>query len=296
MAGRKKPQMSARYGALLVLLLFLMVVPSPAQAHKPGGIDKATEAMPPLPDILKQATFDQHPGAALPLNLRFTDDTGQEQTLGHYFESGRPVILSLNYYECDNLCPLVLDGLVRGMNGVALKIGDEFDVVSVSIDPTETPALAAQLKKRFVDRYGRSGAAQRWAFLTGEKAQIDQLAAAVGVNYAYDEARAQYAHPSGVIVITPDGTISRYLYGVEFSPVSLRLALVEAAAGKIGSITDQVLLFCYRYDPTLGTYTPFVLNLVKLGGVLTLVVMSLWFGPMALRDMRQSRLTTGAAD
>ncbi len=277
----------APLATVLALILLIGAWAGSAQAQGPEGEDENSA----LPEILQQATFDQHPGDKIPVDARFRDDTGREVQLGEYFRNGKPTLLTMNYYECDSLCPLVLDGLVRGLNGVSFTLGDDFNVVTVSIDPDETPELADETKRHLINRYGRSDAARRWAFLTGEREEIDRLAQAVGVNYAYDEESKQYAHPSGAVVLTADGTISRYIYGMEFSPRDLRLALVEAADGKIGGVVDQVLLFCYRYDPTAGEYTPVVLNLMKLGGAVTVLVLGMFLGSLFMRDIRHKQLS-----
>lgn len=287
-------------------LLWALLLPSPrlyAQGPPDGGAVKPGDTLPgssdtgALPDILKYATFDQNNGAQLPLALSFTNESGQAVTLGDYFANGKPTILTMNYYSCDTLCPLVLDGLVRGLNGVPFVMGQDFNVVTVGINPHETPSDAASVKGDLVARYGRTGAGSAWGLLTGDEATIAQLAEVAGVNFAYDEATQQYAHPSGVIVVTPDGHVSRYMFGVEFNPRDLRLALVDASKGTVGGVIDQVLLFCYHYDPTVGAYTPMVFNLMKLGGALTLLALALVLGPMIRKEIRGSKLlTTGVAD
>jgi protein SCO1/2 len=202
--------------------------------------------------------------------------------LGDYL-GRKPVILTLNYYECPMLCPLVLEGLVRSLRALSFAIGEQFDVVTVSINPGETATLAAATKARYIRDYGRPNAAAAWHFLTGDEASIRQLTQAVGFRYAYDSGKDQYAHAAGIMVLTMQGRISRYFYGIEFSPRDLRLALVEAAANTIGSPVDQLLLFCYHYDPATGRYTLVVrraLQLASLATVLSLagfmVVMFRW--------------------
>jgi protein SCO1/2 len=188
--------------------------------------------------------------------------------LGDYLGQ-KPVILTLNYYECPMLCPLVLEGLLRSLRALSFTIGEQFDVVTVSIDPGETAALAATTKARYIRDYGRPKAAAGWHFLTGDEASIQRLTQAVGFRYAYDAGKNQYAHAAGIMVLTPQGSISRYFYGIEFSPRDLRLALVEAAANTIGSPVDQLLLFCYQYDPATGRYSLVVRRALQLAGLAT---------------------------
>ena len=197
--------MIARVALLLLLLLATLGGTAAAQGHEEGeepptDLDQNRDG---LPDILASATFEQRLGEQIPLDVTFRNEQGETVQLGDYFQDGKPVILTMNYFECPNLCPLLLDGVVRGLNGVAFKIGEEFHIVTVSINPNETPELAADVKKGYVSRYGRGGIAQNWAFLTGDEPQIDRLAEAAGVHFVYDEKAEQYAHPSGLLVLTP---------------------------------------------------------------------------------------------
>ena len=199
--------------------------------------------------------------------------------LGH-----KPVILTLNYYECPMLCPLVLEGLLRSLRALSFTVGEQFDVVTVSIDPGETPALAATTKARYLRDYGRSEAATGWHFLTGDEASIQRLTEVVGFRYAYDAVKDQYAHAAGIMVLTPQGKIARYFYGIEFSPRDLRLALVEAAANTIGSAVDQLLLFCYQYDPATGRYTLVVRRTLQLVSLATVFGLAAFVVVMFRRD------------
>ncbi|MGH2544885.1 MAG: SCO family protein [Ardenticatenaceae bacterium] len=264
-------------------LVCLLIVASraPVHAHDPN------EESDPLPEILRSARFDQRLGEALALDLTFRDEQGQTVHLSDYFGE-KPVILTMNYYECDTLCPLILDGVARALKLVPFTIGQEFELVTVSIDPRETPELAASVKERLVELYEREGAGWNWHLLTGEQATITQLAESVGFNYVWDERTQQYAHPSGVVVLSPDGTIARYIYGMEFSPRDLRLALVEASENKIASPVDHVLLFCYRYDPMTGKYGPIAMNTMRLGGIATLLTLGFSIGVMIRRDRRRT--------
>lgn len=275
---------------LLFLAIWLMVggMALPAAAHGPDDEEGHHDADPSLPAILESARFDQRLGEKAPLDLTFTDDSGQTVRLGDYFGGDKPVMLTLNYYECDNLCPLMLEGLVRALKVVPFTVGNEYDVVTVSIDERETPELATEVKKRVIDRYDRVGKDVNWPFLTGNQAAIEQLAQAVGYNFEWDEKSQQYAHPSGVIILTPDGTIARYIYGLDFSPRDLRLALVEASEGEIATPIDQILLFCFHYDPSTGKYSAIAMNSMRLGGLATLLALGAFIVPMVRRDRQQS--------
>ena len=232
----------------------------------PQGMVPATQK----PEILKEIGIDQRLDAQLPLSLAFRDEAGRAVTLGDFFGK-RPVILALVYYNCPMLCTQVLNGLVGSLNVMSLDAGTDFDVVAVSFDARETPDLAAEKKKTYCERYGRPGAAAGWHFLTGDQESIDALTQAVGFGYSYDSARDQFAHASGLVVLTLTGKVSRYLYGIKFAPRDVRLGLVEASDNKIGSPVDQVLLFCFHYDPAEGKYGAKVMTFVRAGGVLTLV-------------------------
>jgi protein SCO1/2 len=230
-----------------------------------------------LPKALEGVGFDQRLGEPLPLDLTLRDEDGREVALRAFF-GRRPIVLALVYYECPMLCTLVLNGLTGSLKGVGLELGKDFEVVVVSFDPRETPELARAKKAAYLDRYGRPETAAAWHFLTGSAAAIERLTAAAGFRYAWDEAAKQFAHPSGVLTATPDGRISRYLFGTDYAPRDLRLALVESASGEIGTLTDQLLLYCYHYDPATGRYSAAVLNLVRAGALATVVSLALVIG------------------
>ncbi len=221
------------------------------------------------PEVLKRADIEQRLNEQVPLDLAFRDESGREVRLGEYFKSDKPVVLSLVYYECPMLCNQILNGLVGSLEAVSFTPGEEFQIVTVSFDPRETPELAARKKETYLRRYRRTGAENGWHFLTGDKASIDRLAQAVGFNYHWDEKSGQFAHASAIMVATPRGKLSHYFYGIEYSPKELRLALVEASAGKIGSPVDKLILYCYHYDPTTGKYGPVIMNILRAAGVLT---------------------------
>ncbi len=225
-----------------------------------------------LPRPLRNVAFEQRLDAQVPLDLAFVDETGHAVELRDYFE-GKPVIVVLAYYRCPMLCTLVLNGLVQALMDVPFDAGKEFEVVVVSFDARETPELAAEKKKTYVERYGRPGAAAGWHFLTGTRQAIDLLTRAVGFRYSYDPEKDQFAHASGLVVLTPEGKVSRYFYGIKFAPRDVRLGLVEASQNKIGSPVDQVLLFCFHYDPAEGKYGAAVMTFVRVGGVTTLIAL-----------------------
>jgi len=236
------------------------------------------------PTLLRDVGYDQRLGERVPLDLVFRDEAGRPVALRSLFR-GRAVVLSLVYYRCPMLCTLTLNGLASALSVLTFDVGKEFDVVTVSFEPKEAPPLAAAKKKAHLDRYRRPGAAEGWHFLTGDAPAIASLTCAVGFRYVWDAETRQYAHPAGLVVLTPEGRIARYMYGVEYAPRDLRLALVEASQGRIGNPVDAVLLYCYRYDPARGRYAASVLRLVRLGGILTV----LGLGAFVLGSLRRER-------
>ena len=226
----------------------------------------------------------------MPLDLTFRDETGQPVTLGQYFGS-KPVILALVYYECPMLCTLTLNGLVSALKAVSFDVGNQFNVVTVSFNPAETPNLAAAKKETYLKSYGRAGADAGWHFLTGDAANIKRLVDAVGFRYRYVPEQKQFAHAAGITVLTPSGKIARYFFGVEFAPRDLRLGLVEAANEKIGSPVDQLLLYCFHYDPVTGKYGAVVMNIIRLGGVVTVLAL----GGAVLIMRRREHATLGVS-
>lgn len=245
-----------------------------------------------LPAILQEVGIDQHLDAQVPMDLPFRDEHGQEITLRQCLD-GKPAVLVMAYYRCPMLCTQVLNGLVEAMRKIPFDVGDEFRVITVSFDDRETPDLAAAKKATYVESYGRPGAEGGWHFLTGERGPISVLADAVGFRFRYDKRQDQFAHASGVILLTPAGRVSRYFYGIEYSPRDLRLGLVEASAGRIGSPVDRVLLFCFHYDSSVGKYTPAVMNVVRLAGAVTLLALAGALGLAWGREWRRSRRRGG---
>jgi protein SCO1/2 len=242
-----------------------------------------------LPRVLRDVGFDQHLNEQVPLDLEFTDEAGRAVHLGDYFE-GKPVILVLAYYRCPMLCTQVLNGLVQALLGIPFDAGKEFQVVVVSFDPREKPPLAAAKKHTYLERYGRPGAEAGWRFLTGEEGPIRRLTEAVGFRYTYDPKNNQFAHASGILVLTPGGRLSRYFYDVSYLPRDVRLGLVEASENRIGSPVDQVLLYCFHYDPAEGKYGPVIMRLVRLGGVLTMVGIGIFITVLWRQERRRAGL------
>jgi protein SCO1/2 len=233
-----------------------------------------------LPAMIRGVGIDQNLNAQIPLELMFNDETGQAVRLGSYFRQ-KPVVLALVYYECPMLCDMVLNGLTHTMEQTTLNLGSDFDVVTVSFNPAETWQLAAAKKANYVEKYqrqgdpqgSRQGAAQGWHFLTGQAAAIKTLADTAGFHYKYDLITKQFAHASGIMVLTPEGKIARYFYGIEYKPRDFRLGLVEASQNKIGDLADQVLLFCYHYDPMTGKYGAVIQNVTKVLGSATVLAL-----------------------
>jgi protein SCO1/2 len=224
-----------------------------------------------LPPALQQVSLEQRLNEQVPLDLVFRDETGREVRLAEYFQKGRPVILSLVFYECPQLCNVVLNELVSSIRKLSFDAGHEFEVLTVSFDPREGPELARAKKESYMVRYQRPGTEAGWHFLTGERASIEALTKAVGFNYTYDTATNQFAHPSGIIILTPQGKVARYFYGIEYASRDVRFGLIEASENRIGSPVDQLLLYCYHYDPATGKYGPVVMNIMRVAGIISLI-------------------------
>jgi protein SCO1/2 len=245
-----------------------------------------TDAPADRPAALRDVGFDQRLGETVPLDVVLRDETGAAVRLGAYFGE-KPVLLVPAYATCPMLCPLVLSGVVSALRALPFDVGREFTVVIFSFDPRETPAEVAAKRERLLQDYRRPNAAAGWHFLTGDEPSVRRLAAAVGFRYAFDERQQQYAHASGIVVLTPEGRIARYFFGVEFPPRDLRLALVEASAGRIGSPVDQLLLFCFHWDPATGRYSRLALDAVRVAGFGTVVALATFVGAMLRRERRR---------
>ena len=251
-----------------ILMLFVLFASMAwGQSMSKGILSPPASVRPPY---LENVGIEQHLDGQVPPDLAFVDDTGRTVKLGDYFGT-RPLILNLVYYNCTMLCGEALTGLTGAMKMVKFDVGKEFEVVTVSFNPQETPQIAAAKKKDYLARYGRPAAASGWHFLTGPPESINALTKAVGFQYQYDPKVNQYAHATAIMVLTPQGRISRYFYGVDFPPKDLRMGLVEASEGKIGNAVDQVLLYCYHYDPATGKYGAVVNNILRLGAGVTVV-------------------------
>ena len=255
-----------------------------ASAQTPGVLVEPGAPAQARPGILSKIAIDQKIGQQLPLDIPFVDESGRQVRLGDYFGK-RPVILALVYYECPMLCTQVLNGLVSALGVMTFDAGREFDVVAVSFNPKEGPGLASQKKAAYLERYGRPASASGWHFLTGTEESIARLTDAVGFRYALDQETGQFAHGAAIEVLTAKGTIARYFYGIEYSPRDLRLGLVEAAEDRIGSIVDDVLLFCYHYDPSTGKYGATVLGIVRLAAIATILAFAVFLTVNVRRDL-----------
>ncbi len=253
--------------AILALLGLLPCAVSAAQSTT--GISTPAVPSDRLPPVLRDIGIEQKLGNPVPLDLTFRDENGSDVRLGQYFGQ-KPVVLVLAYYDCPMLCTLVLNGLLHALEGLHYNVGREFSVVTVSFDPTEKPALAAAKKSIYVGLYGRPDASAGWHFLTGDELSIRQLAQAVGFRYNYDPNTRQYVHATGIMVLTPGGRLARYFYGIRYPSGNLRLALVEASQGKIGTPADRLLLYCSQYDPATGKYSVLVSHILKIGALITI--------------------------
>ena len=243
---------------------------------------------PPTPKVLEGIGIEQRLNAPIPLNTQFTDESGHQVRLGDYF-GRRPVMLALVYYRCTMLCSYILSGMVSGLRPLSLRPGRDFDVVAISIDPAENSQLAAAKRASYVHSYSSTAGPEGWHFLTGGEKDIRAVADAVGFHYRYDPKTQVFLHASGIMVLTPDGHVSRYLYGVEFTPKDLKLGLMEASGNRIGSAADQILLLCYHYDPSTGKYGAAVMNLLRAAAALMLGTLIVSLALLFRKDFRPGR-------
>ena len=244
----------------------------------------AEDRIEPVPEALARVGIEEHLDASLPLDVPFVDEDGRDVSLRSFLARGRPVVLTLNYYRCPMLCTLELNGLVDGLKGLAWEPGDEFEIVTVSIDPRERPPLARAKKQHYVESLGRPAAAAGWHFLTGPAASIEAVTEAVGFSYEYDAATDQYGHAAVIVLLTPEGRVSRYLYGVQFESATLKLGLLEASQGRVGSAWDRFILYCYHYDFNQGRYALAAVRIMRAGGALTVLTLGLVLGAFWLRE------------
>lgn len=272
--------------SVVAILVFGLVVPAyaqmtgaPAAGYKrePGMVSSA------MPAPLREIGFDQNLDLQLPLDTRLVDESGASVRLGQYVGK-RPVVLLFAYYECPMLCTQVINGLASALSTLSLEPGTDFEIVTVSFDPRDTPATAAAKKATYLQRYKRPGAERAWHFLTGTPESIAQLTRAAGFRYAWDEQTQQFAHPTGIIVLTPDGRPARYLFGIDYGPRDLRLALVEASAGKVGNPVDSLVLYCYHYNPMTGRYGLVIMRAMRLAGGATVLALGSFIFIMLRRE------------
>lgn len=270
--------MTRSYQIIITVILLWLLLSVSLQAQKPmSDREKA---------LLAGVGYEQNLNQQIPLTLEFLDETGQSVQLGDYFGE-KPVILVMAYYDCPMLCTLVLNGLLSSLQNVDFTVGSEFEIVTISIDPSETPEMALAKKESYLQFYERDGAESGWHFLTGEQESITALADTIGFRYVYDDRTDEYAHPSGIIIATPSGLISRYFYGIEYPSIDLRLGLIEASADKIGSPVDQLLLMCYHYDPDTGRYNLVITTIVKLAGTLTIFAIAIPITMMLVKEQKK---------
>jgi len=261
-------------GVLFAVIAAIAVAPTRAQQAAPSA-------------ILGKVSLAQNLGQQIPRDLVFRDESGKPVRIGDLFGS-KPIVLSLVYFDCPALCTEVLNGELRTMESIPLDLGKDFEALTVSFEPKDTPALAKAKRDVYAGQYGRAGAAEHWHFLTGEQQSIDVLTSAVGFHYAYDPSIRQYAHAAAIMILTPDGRIDRYFYGVVYPARDVRLGLVEASEGKIGSFTDHALLYCYQYDPLTGKYGLVIMNVLRAAGGLTVLALAIFMLVMFLRDRKRA--------
>jgi protein SCO1/2 len=288
---QKKPRSALRSRRCFLFLIsaFFAVSAVKQQAQMGSGPAAAgfkREAGTPasqVPQVLREIGFDQNIDQRVPLDTTFRDEAGATVRLGDYFGK-KPVVMVFAYYDCPMLCTQVINGLSSALGVMSLNPGKDFEIVTVSFNPRDTPATAAAKKAVYLDRYKRPGAAVGWHFLTGDQPQIDRLTRAAGFRYAWDADTKQYAHPSGVIVLTPDGRLSKYLFGIEYGPRDLRFGIVEASDGKVGTIADALLLYCYHYDPMTGRYGLVIMRAVRIAGAATVLALGAFIVVMVRRE------------
>jgi len=293
-----------RFAAVCALMILAGLLAAPralAQSgsvntsrHSPVAPDSSGGRMEPLPDELEGVGITEHLDAQLPLDLGFTDGEGRVVRLRDLLDGQRPVVFNLAYYTCPMLCTLVLNGVADAMNGIGLTLGRDYTAFVVSIDPSETPGLAQAKRDSYLKLYQRGAPPEAWRFLVGREDQIRLLAEAVGFGYRYDRESGEFIHTAATFVLTPDGRVSRYLYGIEYEPQTFRLSLLEAAQGRIGTTIDRLVLYCFHYDAEAGRYAPMVLNIVRLFGVLTAAAVAVFLLALRIGDRRRRLAALGA--
>jgi protein SCO1/2 len=257
---------------------------APAAGYRPeAGVPSST-----VPPALREIGFDENLDGQMPLNTPFKDEAGRTVKLGDYFGT-RPVVMVFAYYDCPMLCTVVINGLASALNVLSLQPGSDFEIVTVSFNPRDTPATASAKKASYIARYKQPGGAGAWHFLTGDQRSIDRVTKAAGFRYVWDQDTQQFAHPTGVMVLTPDGRLARYLFGIEYGPRDLRYAIVDASKGKVGSAVDSLALYCYHYDPAAGKYTVAIMRLVRAGGAATVLALGAFIFIMTRKERQEKR-------
>jgi protein SCO1/2 len=241
----------------------------------------------PLPPAARAVDIEEHLGLPLPSDLQFTDETGARIALSSQFQDGKPVVLVMTYFHCPMLCSLVLEGTVESMKQLGWKLGDEYRALTVSFDPRDQAPAAGRKQQATLEALGQPDAAAHWKFLVGDEANVRRLTAALGYGYAWDQQTAQYAHAAVIFVLTPDGRIARYLYGIDYAPRDLKLALLEASDGRTGSFVDKILMTCFRYDPASRRYGVYIFGILKIGSVAILIVLTVFLARLWARDRRR---------
>jgi protein SCO1/2 len=292
------PRWLSRFSFYFFLIVCAALAESvtPATAQAVAGAAPAGTASNQLPPILNNVRYEQKLDSQIPLNLAFRDEGGSPVRLGDYF-GGKPVVLILAYYRCPMLCSQVLAGATHAFRQLPFRIGQQFNVLTVSFDPRETPALATASKQTYIASYGQPQAAEGWHFLIGQQPEITALTQAVGFHYAWDAQSKQYAHATGIVVLTPSGKVAQYFYGIDYPAQDLRLALVQSSQERIGSLADEVLLFCSHYDPNSGRYTALMGRVLQISGAFTLLILGgVLFLLFYLDKKKRLELEKAAAD
>jgi protein SCO1 len=259
------------------------------------ALGAVASAQQPVPATMEDIGVDERLNAELPLDTAFTDELGNRVTLRDCLMSGKPAVLQIGYFGCPMLCDLISQGMLRSMKDLDLQIGQDFSVIYISFDPRETQTDAYKKKKSYVEQYGRSGAAKGWHFLVGDKEPIKTITQAVGFKYKWVESSQQFSHPAVLTLLSPEGRVSRYLYGVEFPQRTVRLSLVEASQGKIGTTVDRVMMICFRYDASTGKYAFAALGMMRLGGGITVLVVAIVLMRLFLKERRARIAAQGEA-
>jgi protein SCO1/2 len=284
-------------GKVAIWAAVLAMAATPALAQMTGAPTPGVRLQPGVPSStipapLREIGFDQNIGQTIPLDAEFRDESGRAVRIGDYFGK-RPVVLLFAYYDCPMLCTQVINGLSTALGVLSLDPGKDFEIVTVSFDPRDTPRSASEKKAHYIERYHKPGAPEAWHFLTGTEPQIERLTAAAGFRYVWDKPTNQFAHPTGVIVLTPDGKLARYLFGIEYGPRDLRFAIVEASQGRVGNAVDSLLLYCYHYDPMTGRYGLVVMRALRVAGAGTVLALGAFIVVMVRRERTGNRATRG---